>query len=70
MDEVAADIWVLTETRASVSPGEGFQAVHCPPHPTRREDPDERWGVGVVALAHTSRRGGRGITPRQRRRVV
>lgn len=43
MAAVGADIWVLTETRASVSPGEGFDGVHAPPHPVRRVDPDERW---------------------------
>lgn len=40
---VSADVWVLTETRRSISPGDGFQGVHSPPHPWRREDPDERW---------------------------
>lgn len=43
MADVAADVWVLTETRASVSPGDGYHGVHTPPHPTRRPDPDERW---------------------------
>ncbi len=43
MAQVEADIWILTETRASLAPKEGFQALHSPPHPQRREDPDERW---------------------------
>lgn len=43
MAEVAADIWVLTETRASISPGEGYHALHAPPHPARPPDDDERW---------------------------
>ena len=31
----AADIWVLTETRASISPDDG-SAAHAEPHPERR----------------------------------
>lgn len=42
--EIAADVWVLTETRASVSPGAGYDGVHSPPFPTRRDsDEDERY---------------------------
>jgi endonuclease/exonuclease/phosphatase family metal-dependent hydrolase len=40
---IAADIWVLTETRKSISPVDGFYGIHSPNHPARREDPDERW---------------------------
>jgi endonuclease/exonuclease/phosphatase family metal-dependent hydrolase len=43
MAAVDADVWVLTETRASVSPSESYYGVHVPPHPTRRPDIDERW---------------------------
>jgi hypothetical protein len=46
MDAIDADIWVLTETRASVSPAESYHGLHAPPHPTRRPDLDERW-VGI-----------------------
>lgn len=37
MAEVDADIWVLTETRASIAPADGFRGVHAPPHPLRRQ---------------------------------
>ena len=43
MASVAADIWVLTETRASISPSDGYYGIHAPPHPARRPDEDERW---------------------------
>lgn len=43
MADIDADIWVLTETRASVSPAEGHYGIHTPPHPIRRPDGDERW---------------------------
>ncbi len=43
MAEAAADIWILTETRASIEPGDGFHGLHTPPHPLRRPDEDERW---------------------------
>jgi hypothetical protein len=43
MAAIAADLWVLTETRASISPAEGYHGRHAPPHPTRRPDADERW---------------------------
>lgn len=43
MAEVDADIWVLTETRASIAPGDGYHGIHTPPHPLRRPDEDERW---------------------------
>jgi endonuclease/exonuclease/phosphatase family metal-dependent hydrolase len=43
MAGIAADLWILTETRASISPAEGYHGLHTPPHPTRRPDVDERW---------------------------
>lgn len=43
MDAIDADIWVLTETRASVSPAESYYGLNTPPHPTRRPELDERW---------------------------
>ena len=43
MAEVAADIWVLTETFVTRSPGDGFCGVFSPSHPERHPDPDERW---------------------------
>lgn len=44
--EVDADVWVLTETRTTVTPGPELHGVHTPPHPQRRPDEDERW-VGI-----------------------
>jgi hypothetical protein len=43
MSSVAADLWVLTESRTTISPEDGFQAVHSPPDRLRRPDQDERW---------------------------
>jgi hypothetical protein len=43
MAAIDADVWVLTETRASISPADGCHGLHAPPHPTRRSDADERW---------------------------
>lgn len=44
IDRVAADVWVLTESRASLPlPPSLLHAAHCPPHRGRRPDPDERW---------------------------
>jgi hypothetical protein len=43
MAAIAAELWVLTETRASISPAEGYHGLHTPPHPGRRPDADERW---------------------------
>jgi hypothetical protein len=43
MASIDADIWVLTETRASIAPADGYHGLHAPPHPTRRADDDERW---------------------------
>lgn len=43
MSAIDADIWVLTETRASVTPNDTYHGLHSPPHPTRRPDLDERW---------------------------
>ncbi len=40
---ISADCWVLTETRRSIEPGDGFYGVHSPDHPSRREDSDECW---------------------------
>jgi hypothetical protein len=40
---VAADLWVLTESRTTISPGDRFLAVHSPPDPFRDLDSDERW---------------------------
>lgn len=43
MREVAADIWVLTETRVDHRPTDDYKhVVYCPPHDTRRS-PDERF---------------------------
>lgn len=46
MKAIDADIWILTETRASIAPDDGYYGLHSPPHPTRRPDLDERW-VGI-----------------------
>jgi endonuclease/exonuclease/phosphatase family metal-dependent hydrolase len=43
MAEIDADIWILTETRASIAPADSYHGIHTPPHPVRRPDPDERW---------------------------
>ncbi len=43
MASVAADLWVLTESRTTISPEDRFQAVHSPPDRFRRPDHDERW---------------------------
>jgi endonuclease/exonuclease/phosphatase family metal-dependent hydrolase len=43
MAAIAADVWVLTETRESIAPESGLYGVSTPPHPERRPDPDERW---------------------------
>jgi hypothetical protein len=40
---VAADVYVLTETRASLILGRGYGAIHSAAHPARRADQDERW---------------------------
>jgi len=40
---VSADCWVLTETRTSITPGNGYSGVHSPPHHFRGRDPDEHW---------------------------
>jgi Endonuclease/Exonuclease/phosphatase family len=40
---VSADCWVLTETRASIAPGDDYRGIHSPVHLLRRPDPDERW---------------------------
>jgi endonuclease/exonuclease/phosphatase family metal-dependent hydrolase len=46
MDEVNADVWVLTETRITVAPASDYHGLHSPPHPARRPDEGERW-VGI-----------------------
>ena len=43
IERVGADIWVLTETRASLTPPARYLSAHSRPHPDRRPDPDERW---------------------------
>jgi hypothetical protein len=43
IEGVGADIWVLTETRASMTLTSKYLSVHSQPHPDRRPDPDERW---------------------------
>ena len=43
LEAVDADIWVLTETFTSRSPGPGFTGVFSPPHAERRPNLDERW---------------------------
>jgi endonuclease/exonuclease/phosphatase family metal-dependent hydrolase len=43
IESVEADIWVLTETRASLAPVHGYFSVHSQPHADRRRDHDERW---------------------------
>jgi endonuclease/exonuclease/phosphatase family metal-dependent hydrolase len=43
MAAIDADVWVFTETRASITPADGYHGLHVPPHPTRRTDEDERW---------------------------
>jgi exonuclease III len=41
---INADVWILTETRASIQPSaEHCYVVHAPPHSDRRPDEDERW---------------------------
>jgi endonuclease/exonuclease/phosphatase family metal-dependent hydrolase len=40
---VSADCWVLTETRASITPGKDYFGIHSPAHAARRKDTDERW---------------------------
>lgn len=43
IEQVDVDVWVLTETFTSRSPGPGFTGVFSPPHLERRPNPDERW---------------------------
>lgn len=62
MADVDAGIWVLTETRASICPAEGYHGVHAPPHPLRRPDPDERW----VSIWSRWRLEATGLAPDQR----
>src|SRR5665647_2911689 len=44
LDRVDADVWVLTETHDSVSPGPGYSAVSAG-QPDRPGEPDERWAT-------------------------
>jgi endonuclease/exonuclease/phosphatase family metal-dependent hydrolase len=44
LDRVDADVWVLTETHDSVSPGPGFSSVSTE-HPDRAGEPGERWAT-------------------------
>src|ERR1700680_77926 len=43
IEGVGADIWVLTETRTSLTLTPKYFSVHSQPHSDRRPDPDERW---------------------------
>src|SRR4051812_8869395 len=44
LTRIDADIWVLTETRASLPLiATHPYYMHAPPHPSRRPDSDERW---------------------------
>jgi hypothetical protein len=42
-DVLPVDIWILTESRTTLSPGADYLGLHSAPHPARREDEDERW---------------------------
>jgi hypothetical protein len=42
IDTVAADVWVLTESRTSLKPVDGYQGINSPAHSPRLNDP-ERW---------------------------
>lgn len=42
LSAVPADIWILTETRASLIPNRAYYPTHSKPHQGRRPD-DERW---------------------------
>jgi hypothetical protein len=44
LDRIDADVWVLTETHDSVSPGPGYSAVSTG-HPDRPGEPGERWAT-------------------------
>lgn len=62
MEEVDADLWVLTETRTGVAPGEGFHALHCPPRDSGYHAEDERmvsiwsrWPIKPTSVAPRAR---------------
>jgi len=42
-DVVRADIWILTESRTTLSPAADYLGLHSSPHLARRKDQDERW---------------------------
>jgi hypothetical protein len=42
-EAVDADVWILTESRVSLTPAHGYHALHSPIHRARRPDADERW---------------------------
>ena len=43
IEAVGADIWILTESRTTLTPVADYLGLHSAPHRARREDPDERW---------------------------
>jgi endonuclease/exonuclease/phosphatase family metal-dependent hydrolase len=43
IEAVGADVWVLTETRATFAPSPNYFSAHSQPHADRRPDSDERW---------------------------
>lgn len=43
IDALTADVWILTETRASIAPGDDWYGLHAPPMPRRTTDEDERY---------------------------
>lgn len=66
MGAVDADIWVLTETRAAITPSEGYHPLHCPPLDSH--DADERmvsiwsrWPIEPTGLAPRARGAVSGI---------
>src|SRR5674476_1400732 len=44
LDRIDADVWVLTETHNSVSPGPGYSAASTG-YPDRPGEPGERWAT-------------------------
>jgi hypothetical protein len=44
MSDIAADIWILTETHQQISPGEEFSPVTSE-DPDRESKPGERWAA-------------------------
>jgi endonuclease/exonuclease/phosphatase family metal-dependent hydrolase len=43
LDAVGADIWILTESRTTLSPAADYFGLHSAPHLARRKDENERW---------------------------